>query len=160
MPRVVSAGCLVLAVLYPATAHAPRRPKLVATASSMEAADTSAREAVDGDMSTRWSSAWSDAQWLRVDMGTIVSICRVRLFWEAAFARGYQIQVSDDALRWTTLYETTTGDGDTDDLLLRGSGRYVQLNGTSRGTSYGYSLWEMEIYTGAGKASRTPVGAR
>jgi len=34
---------------------------------------------------------------------------------------------------------------------LSGSGRYVRMNGTARGTAYGYSLFEMQVYgtTGA-----------
>jgi hypothetical protein len=31
-------------------------------------------------------------------------------------------------------------------LALPVSGRYVRLLGTQRGTAYGYSLWEFEVY--------------
>ncbi|MFE3452616.1 hypothetical protein ACFXJ8_27200 [Nonomuraea sp. NPDC059194] len=36
--------------------------------------------------------------------------------------------------------------GGTDDLAVTGSGRHIRLYGTSRGTPYGYSLWEFEVY--------------
>jgi hypothetical protein len=149
----VRPGWIVVAVLlFAARAYAPTRSEPAASASSMEASDTSAVQAFDGDMNTRWASAWSDPQWIRIDLREKVEIHRVRLFWETAFARAYQIQVSNDAVQWTTLYQTTTGNGDTDDLLVSGAGRYVRMNGTARGTAYGYSLWEIEIYTGAGKS--------
>ncbi len=41
----------------------------------------------------------------------------------------------------------TGGDGGVDDLTgLSGTGRYVRIYGTQRGTEWGYSLWELEVY--------------
>jgi hypothetical protein len=41
----------------------------------------------------------------------------------------------------------TNGDGGVDDLAgLSGTGRYVRILGTRRGTPWGYSLWEFEVY--------------
>src|SRR3984957_507739 len=45
-----------------------------ATASSTENASFPASNAVDGNTSTRWSSAFSDPQWLQVDLGATASI--------------------------------------------------------------------------------------
>src|SRR5207253_11027920 len=45
-----------------------------ATASSVENAGTPASAAVDGDQSTRWSSGWSDPQWLLLDLGANAAI--------------------------------------------------------------------------------------
>ena len=41
-----------------------------ATASSVENASFPASAAVDGNTGTRWSSAFSDPQWLEVDLGS------------------------------------------------------------------------------------------
>ncbi|HZR54663.1 MAG TPA: discoidin domain-containing protein, partial [Streptosporangiaceae bacterium] len=41
-----------------------------ATASSLENASFPASAAVDGNTGTRWSSAFSDPQWLEVDLGS------------------------------------------------------------------------------------------
>ena len=54
--------------------------------------------------------------------------------------------VSNDASSWTTIYSTSSGDGGIDDLAVSGSGRYVRMYGTTRGTAWGYSLWEFEVY--------------
>jgi hypothetical protein len=103
--------------------------------------------AVDGSLTTRWSSAFSDPQWIQVDLGATTPVTRVVLRWEAAFARAYQVQTSTDGASWTSIYSTTTGDGGVDDLGgLSGSGRYVRMHGTQRATGYGYSLWELEVY--------------
>src|SRR5690606_22489516 len=65
-----------------------------ATASSVESAAFPASAAVDGNPGTRWSSAFSDPQWIRVDLGASAQICRVVLSWEAAYATAFQIQTS------------------------------------------------------------------
>ncbi|WP_432991431.1 discoidin domain-containing protein [Dactylosporangium sp. CA-233914] len=116
-----------------------------ATASSTENAGTPASSAVDGNNGTRWSSAASDPQWLRVDLGSVQSICGVTLNWEAAYATAYQIQTSTDGNNWTTIYSTTTSAGGVQALSVTGSGRYVRMNGTARATQWGYSLWEFQI---------------
>ncbi len=117
-----------------------------AAASSTENAGTPASAAVDGNTSTRWSSAFSDPQWLQVDLGATTTICQVVLTWEPAYATAFQIQVSNDAATWTTIYSTTAGTGGTQTLSVTGSGRYVRMNGTARATAYGYSLWEFGVY--------------
>ncbi len=83
-----------------------------------------------------------------MDLGSVYTIDRVVLRWEAAYGRGYTIQVSSDASSWSDVYSTTTGNGGVDDLTLAApaSGRYVRMLGTQRATVYGYSLWEFEVY--------------
>jgi hypothetical protein len=120
-----------------------------ATASSLENANFPASNAVDGNTGTRWSSQFSDPQWIQVDLGTSQSICGVQLNWEAAYGKAYQIQTSDDGTTWTTIYSTTTGAGGVENLTATGSGRYVRMYGTQRGTAYGYSLWEFAVLTAA-----------
>jgi hypothetical protein len=124
-----------------------------ATASSVESSVFPAGAAVDGDTGTRWSSQWSDPQWLQVDLGSTQSICQVGLRWETASAKAYQIQTSADGTTWTTIYSTTTGPGGTETLNITGSGRYVRMYGTARNTAYGYSLWEFQVYGTSGSGS-------
>ncbi|MCB0154992.1 MAG: discoidin domain-containing protein, partial [Anaerolineae bacterium] len=122
-------------------------PNGTVSASSLEVDWLPAGDAIDGNTSTRWSSAYSDPQWLQVDLGQMANISRVVLNWETAYGRAYAIQVSNDGNNWTTIYSTTTSDGGVDDLTgLSGSGRYVRMYGTARGTQWGYSLWEFEVY--------------
>ncbi|GGO83873.1 discoidin domain-containing protein [Wenjunlia tyrosinilytica] len=120
-----------------------------ATTSSVESSSYPASAAFDGNLtSTRWASKEGvDPQWLRVDLGATANISRVKLTWEAAYGKAYTIQTSPDGTTWTTVYSTTSGNGATDDLTgLTGTGRYVRVNGTARGTAYGYSLYEMQVY--------------
>ncbi len=116
------------------------------TASSTENATFPAAGATDGNTGTRWSSAFSDPQWIQVDLGATHAVSRAVLNWEAAYGRACQLQVSSDATTWTTIWSTTTGTGGIQDLPVSGSGRYVRLICTQRATQYGYSLWEFQIY--------------
>jgi hypothetical protein len=119
-----------------------------ATSSSTENTGTAPGNAVDGNLNTRWSSAFSDPQWLQVDLGSVQSICQVVLNWEAAYAKAFQIQTSTDGATWTSIYSTTTGTGGTQTLNVSGSGRYIRMNDTARATQYGYSLWEFSVFAG------------
>ncbi len=118
------------------------------TASSLESAAFPASAATDGNSGTRWSSAFSDPQWLEVDLGSSQSICQVVLNWEAAYATAFQIQTSTNGSTWTTVYSTTSGTGGTQTLNVTGTGRYLRMYGTARATQYGYSLWELGVHTG------------
>ncbi|MGW4461516.1 chitosanase [Micromonospora sp. NPDC004704] len=128
------------------------------TSSSTETSTLGPANAVDGSTGTRWASAGGvDPQWLRVDLGGTRTITHVKLDWEAAYGSAYQIQTSADGTTWTTIYSTSSGNGGVDDLTgLTGTGRYLRMYGTSRGTPYGYSLWELTVY-GAGSGGGTPT---
>ena len=121
-----------------------------ATASSLEGRGYPASAAVDGDTKTRWSSAFTDPQWLQVDLGAPSTIGRVVLNWERASATAFQIQVSTDGTTWTPVYATTTGTGGLQTLNVSGRGRYVRMYGTARATGYGYSLYELQVFAATG----------
>ena len=131
-----------------------------ATALSVSGANTAAK-GVDGNGGTRWESAQGvDPEWMYVDLGSIKDICHVTINWEGAYAKAYQIQVSNDATNWTDIYSTTNSNGAMDDLTgLTGSGRYIRMYGTVRALPYGYSFWEFEVYEGLNPTvTPTPTG--
>jgi hypothetical protein len=117
-----------------------------------------AGRAVDGSDGTRWSSAFSDPQWIAIDLGRTAAITRVRLRWQEAYATAYEIQASDDGTTWTTLQSVSDGDGGLDEYDVSAQARYVRMSGTKRSTPWGYSLWEFEVYgaepSPSGTASR------
>jgi beta-glucanase (GH16 family) len=121
--------------------------------SAIEAANLAARYAVDGDPNTRWSSAFSDPQWMWVDLGSVRPITRVKLNWEAAYANSYAVQVSNDRKSWKDAYRTDAGAGGVEDFEVKATGRYVRLYGTQRATPYGYSLWEFQVFGACASAS-------
>ncbi len=106
-----------------------------------------AKHAVDGSNATRWSSEFSDPQWIMIDLEKAVEISRVKLIWEGAYAKAYSIEVSSDGKTWRQVYRTENGDGKIDEIKFEPvKARYVRTNGTERATPYGYSLWEMQIF--------------
>ncbi|MFD9542083.1 discoidin domain-containing protein [Streptomyces sp. NPDC060022] len=105
-----------------------------------------AGNAVDGSFDTRWASDWADQQWLQVDLGVKTSFDHVQLAWEAAYAKGYTLQTSDNGQDWTTVHTVTEGNGGIDDIDVTGDARYVRVNTSVRGTPWGYSLYEFGVY--------------
>ncbi|MCY0951352.1 discoidin domain-containing protein [Streptomyces sp. H27-S2] len=150
-----------LLALAPPAPAAPAEPELLSqgkgvTASSQEHYGTPATDAVDGDTGSRWASAASDAQWLQVDLGATAELGKVVLRWEAAYAKAYRIELSTDGTNWTTAHSTTTGAGGTETVNVTGSARYVRMQGVTRATGYGYSLWEFQVF-GANGGGTGPV---
>lgn len=120
-----------------------------ATASQVEddLPQFAAGKAIDGDGSTRWSSPWSDNQWLQVELAAPQRVGRVVLTWEAAHASAYEIRTSADGVTWTTAASVSDSKGGTETVRLDAPGtRYVRMQGLSRATGFGYSVYEFEIY--------------
>jgi hypothetical protein len=120
-----------------------------ATASSSTGRDgaTTPAAAVDSLLTTRWSSEFSDPQWIAVDLEQPVRISRVELVWEGAYGKAYAIQVSDDGKVWKDVYGTRAGNGGTEVIRFKPvEARWVRMYGTRRGTPYGYSLWEFRVF--------------
>jgi hypothetical protein len=106
-----------------------------------------AGNAVDGNGTTRWESPYTDPQVLTVDLGTVQPIDRIRLTWESALGKDFTVEVSRDGTQWETAV-TETGNTSTSNEYanLGKSGQYVRLTGTARSTTYGYSLYELEVF--------------
>ncbi|MEV5686081.1 discoidin domain-containing protein [Streptomyces sp. NPDC052164] len=132
-----------------------------ATASSSEGEAFAAKAAFDGDTTgTRWSSARNDNEWIQVDLGRSGGLSRAVLTWEAAYAKNYEIQASDNGTDWRTVKAVTGSDGGTDEVALSGSGRYVRMQGVARSGGYGYSLWEFQVYGDGGPPPAAGGGVR
>uniref|UniRef100_UPI003BF91618 discoidin domain-containing protein n=1 Tax=Rubrolithibacter danxiaensis TaxID=3390805 RepID=UPI003BF91618 len=148
-----SAICSESAFAYTPTSNATSSTNLAlnkfATASSYENITTMpASYAIDGNSTgTRWSSAFSDPQYITVDLGASYNVNQVKITWENAYGKDFKIQVSDDNLTWTDLKVVTGNTLLANDYTgLSGSGRYVRMYGTARGTGYGFSMYEFEVY--------------
>jgi F5/8 type C domain len=83
---------------------------------------------------------------LKVDLGQIMLVCQITLNRELARAKEFQIQVSYDALAWTTIYSASAAAIGKTTIDVFGNGRFLRIYGTSRATGYGYSLWDVELH--------------
>ncbi len=132
------------------------------TALSIQGSSYQASKANDGLLTSRWSSAFSDPQWIMVDLGEQYSINQVVLRWQNASAKTYTVEVSNNASFSTKTIIGQVVNGPSGAHVATFStplvtGRYVRMHGTARNTSYGYSLFEIEVY-GVGLKTYSSTG--
>lgn len=112
----------------------------------------------DGDMKTRWQGTesagtkiseglFNNPSWFYSDLGNNFQIEGVRIFWEAAYAIGFTIDVSTDASAWKTVFTQNDGKGSEELAAFSPiNARYVRIS-ILRGNMQWYpSFWEMEVY--------------
>lgn len=99
-----------------------------------------AANAVDGSFDTRWAGDWAE------NLGATTSFDHVQLAWEAAYARAYTVQTSDNGQDWDAVHTESAGNGGIDDIQVTGNARYVRVSAFERGTPWGYSLYEFGVY--------------
>ncbi|MEV0038787.1 discoidin domain-containing protein [Streptomyces sp. NPDC050804] len=128
---------------------------------------------------TRWASDWNADRWVGVDLGTPSRIEAVDLYWEAAYAVDYELQVSDDNRTWRTVHRPSAGEvaarradikapgeaagrRDTVTLSTPATARYIRMLGKERRSFYnpapstaqfGYSLYEFQVWGTGGTAA-------
>ncbi|HZC27616.1 MAG TPA: discoidin domain-containing protein, partial [Actinopolymorphaceae bacterium] len=90
-----------LAVLDSAAPDTDLALHSAATASSVDNPGDTAPNAVDGNPKTRWSSNYTDDQWIELDLGQPATFDRITIVWEVAYALTFTVQVSDDGQTWT-----------------------------------------------------------
>lgn len=116
----------------------------------------------DGDRATRWRGNNSDSSWAQIDLGSTQPVAAVRLAWEAAFAKSYKIQLSDDGANWRDVYATPSAgsDGGVDVITMEGeSARFVRMQTVKRALNYGPSLWEFEVFADTSVVDAPAVAA-
>ncbi len=128
-----------------------------AVASSVENGSYPPGNAFDGNLSTRWSSQYSDNQWIYVDLGAEYDICSIVINWENALAQNFTVDISDDAVTWTTAQTFVGNASYFTSVTGNFRGRYVRMNGTKRGTAYGYSIYEMKVLGQLANPCTTPT---
>lgn len=120
--------------------------KKKATASSSKGANT-ADMTLDGTTDTRWQADnEADDEWIQVDLGSVQAVNAVTINWEAAYAAKYEIQVSTDGKEWTTVAKENGMVGEITSSFAATKARYVKMQGVSRGTQYGYSIYEIQVF--------------
>ncbi|MGM9681403.1 MAG: discoidin domain-containing protein [Eubacteriales bacterium] len=122
-----------------------------ATASSVDSADHGPAFAVDGNSSSRWSSSYAENQWLEIDLGQTQSLTKLTLRWEKAAGKDYRLMLSEDGTNWITVADVK-GNSSYDTTLSytfdKTSARYIRMEGITKTTEYGFSIWELAAYEG------------
>jgi hypothetical protein len=131
---------------------------VTATASSIEAPQYAPINAADCATSTRWSSKFTDNEWIALEFSEPITIDGVVLKWERAYGKAYTIDVSDDGMTWKPVYTETNEPGGDDVIQFPvTTTRHIRMHGLKRGRDWGYSLWEFEVYYRGGTSSWTAL---
>ncbi|MGL1937373.1 MAG: C25 family cysteine peptidase [Fibrobacterales bacterium] len=118
-----------------------------ATSSSYETATVTDRYAIDGNATTRWSSLWTNDEWIAVDLQGTFDISKVVLNWETACASIYEVQSSIDGVTWHTEQLINNGAPGVIEIPLSLTGiNHMRIKGIERATEWGYSLYAFEVY--------------
>jgi hypothetical protein len=111
----------------------------------------------DGYKDTRWQDTklgslieegkYADTAWIYVDLGVPLEISAVVIYWEAAYAIKYLVEVSDDAVAWTPVGTIENGNGNTDSISLSPvTARYVRIYTMIGNFQWCPSIYELEVY--------------
>lgn len=152
MQRIVSGCFLFFLVFVSLNIYADFAPDNIALRAHTWASSElmPAKNAVDGDNNTRWESQHNiDLAWLAIDLGKEYELSRIMISWEAANAKIYEVQGSNDKDNWQTISRQTNGafGNRLDDMQISGRYRYVRILCITRseGNHWGYSIWEVNI---------------
>jgi len=121
---------------------------VAATSSTPENNNLNASLAIDGKLDTRWSSKAEDKAWIQFDFGAVTAIGYIKLSWENSYAKEYLLQTSNDGQEWTQLRRVIDSTGGVEEFFnLAASARYIRVQGVTRASQYGISLYEVEFKT-------------
>lgn len=117
---------------------------------------------VDNNTSTYWTSSSSngDTAWIHVDLGSTYNISKVEILWEqSGIGKDFEIKVADNSNGpWTTIQQRFYNSSLTSTLNgLKGTGRYVSIQGVSRGCNARYKIAEFRVYGSVAVGARAAV---
>jgi len=117
--------------------------------------------ATDGNLVTRWINGTNDIEkgWLIIDLGEVRSLKTVKVYWEGAYAKDYEVLLVNeiDPANFdgntagmnviASVSERTEYKQEADEFDVTGaSGRYLVISCITKGTPYAYSIFEVEAY--------------
>jgi hyaluronoglucosaminidase len=133
--------------VVPPTGGPDLAPTATASSSGDLSADFPASAVADGDPRTRWSSQPTDGGWVQLKLPKPVRLGEAVLHWYDDYATAYRLQASADGVNWTTVATQDSGAGGTETVRFDApNAQYLRMQGVSRATKNGYSLWGVELY--------------
>jgi hypothetical protein len=113
-------------------------------------ADSPAEYAFDNNQNTRWASeGGKDPQWIIFTLVKSKVLRGMKIRWEAAAGKRYDILVSMDGTEWQTVARIDNGESNQERIILFDKptkAKYVKVYGKERAGNWGYSIWEVLIY--------------
>lgn len=104
--------------------------------------DLSVKNAIDGKLNTRWSSAPGEPQWLMLDLDDTYNVDKVIISWGSAYAASYKVETSEDRTNWKEAYSTDTGRGKVGTVAFPlTKAKYIKIDCVQ-----GFSISEVSVY--------------
>jgi hypothetical protein len=127
------------------------------TASSSVGARTPGK-ATDDSVTTYWRNGIqgrNQTAWLRVDLQSPQTIGRAVIKWRSIYyAKKYDLQVSNDGVRWKVIYSTIAGRGKAEEVSFAAvTARYARLY-MHEMNSGNYRINELQLYAGGNAMTR------
>ena len=119
----------------------------------------------NGSQGDRWESVHSDPQTWQVDLGSSQTFNAIVIYWEGAYGKTFTIEAGNDVDGETGYLIGGTTIASVTGQTLAGfpykqvipvsstTARYIKFKGIERGTQWGYSFWEFEVYNDASLAA-------
>ena len=122
----------------------------VSVSASSELGNNIATKVIDNDINSRWESVQGvDPQTLTINLGAVRNVKQVDIVWEGASAAKYDIEVSEDGVHFESVATVVNSNGARYDSITFNEiqqAKFVRINGSSRTTPYGYSIFDLAIY--------------
>lgn len=115
-------------------------------ASSIENRSLQVTNLIDGDLSTRWASQYTDDQEVFIDLNETKDINALSIIWEDAYAKSYFIELSIDGENWLSRHVLKEDNAPDFINFDKFECRYIKIKGDKRATSWGYSIYEILIH--------------
>lgn len=135
------------------------------TASSSPSSGDAAANALDGSMTTRWSTgaAMASGQSLTIDMKAVKSFNKMIMDSTGSnddYARGFEVYVSSDGVNYGSAVASGTGSGPVVEAVFPAqSARYIKVVQTGTASNW-WSIRELNVYTnGSGGNTGGGTGA-
>ena len=139
----------------------PGTPPATVRASTEETGNP-ATHAVDGDPQTRWCAS-SDAkgEWFILDLGGVAQLGGIRIHWEKANGNPFQIEVSEDGVKWSPALARRTIREENETWPVRARARYLRVT-VDGSTANWASIRELDALDGQGRpiTPRPPDAAK
>ena len=122
-------------------------PEGKVSASSIEKDEYTPKNAIDGQMWTRWSSNKTIPQWLEIEWNKAYDLTEMRIFFEYAYAENYSIEFwNQNTLTATLIVENNTSTQIVHILNQTITATKIHISFTKASKFNSVSIWELEIY--------------
>lgn len=123
-------------------------------ASSSDAADSYAWQAMDGDPATAWRSNGDGAQSVTVSLPEVMNIGGVMLLWGDDYAAAYTVETSANGTEWKESFKEEKGNGGKDYVFFGATdAKALRVSCRKSSGGKGYALAEIEFKGGEEQAT-------